>query len=605
LRGPRRLPSDMTRTAADQRQSTDAPTPAASSSRAQLAQALRDAAVLRGIDGEAIAWLDRKLAEQSFNLVVAGQFKRGKSSVINSLLGDRLLPVGVIPLTSVVTLIRSGTAPRGQVEFLDGRTQELLLETLAEFVTERGNPKNAKGVRQVIIEHPSAWLADGVQLIDTPGIGSVYQHNTDVTQQYLPKADAVLLIASVDQPVSCAELEFLAGIRQYAGKVFCLLNKIDYVQKDELAEAVRFAREAIRSALETEVPIFAVSARLALDSHLADGKSSVESGFPDFEYALHRFMTHERRTVWIHSVARSLLRILAQARFALELEAKILTTPLSEIEDKLAAYEAKKREFERALRDYQVLMDSGARALVKDEIEPALEKFKLGERTRICALVEEWSSAESAALPVRKLDAMLEQRSKKEIRSAYDGWLAREDVAASAAFEKLCGRFWAEMQSSVDELVRYSSELFAVRFEAVPDDSRWSPESGFYYKFWYEPPGLATLASSLVAILPRFLAAKLILRRWRAQALELVEVQAGRLRYDFEQRVQKSAQDARGRMVRRIQATLAGIEAAIEGAATARRQGAEQVSAGMARIKLANEAMSSIEARVRAVSPAG
>ena len=592
----------MAHAATEDRRSPDSLAHAANSRRVQLAQALHDAAVLRGIDGEAIAWLDRKLAEQSFNLVVAGQFKRGKSSVINSLLGDALLPVGVIPLTSVVTLIRSGTARRGQVEFLDGRTHELPLENLAEFVTERGNPKNAKGVRQVIIEHPSAWLADGVQLIDTPGIGSVYQHNTDVTQQYLPKADAVLLIASVDQPVSRAELEFLASIRQYAGKVFCLLNKIDYVRKVELAEAVRFAREAVQSALEMEVPIFAVSARLALDSHLADGKSSEESGFPDFERALHQFMTHERRAVWIHSVAGSLLRILAQARFALELEAKILTTPLSEIEDKLAAYEAKKREFERALGDYQVLMDSGARALVKDEIEPALEKFKLGERARICALVQEWWSAESRALSARKLDALLEQRSKKEIRSAYDGWLAREDVAASAAFEKLCGRFWAEMQSSVDELVRYSSELFAVQFEAVPDDSRWSPESGFYYKFWYEPPGLATLTSSLVAILPRFLAGKLILRRWRAQALELVKVQAGRLRYDFEQRVQKSAQDARGRMVRRIQATLAGIESAIEGATTARRQGVEQVSAGMARIKLANEAILSIEARVRGVS---
>ena len=580
------------------------PRPTASSCRAQLAQALRDAAALRGIDGEAVAWLDRKLADQSFNLVVAGQFKRGKSSVINSLLGDRLLPVGVIPLTSVVTLIRSGAMARAYVDFLDGRTQEVSLEDLGDFVTERGNPKNAKGIRQVTIQHPSAWLADGVQLIDTPGIGSVYQHNTDVTRQYLPQADAVLLIASVDQPVSHAELEFLGSIRTYAGNVFCLLNKIDYVLRSELAEAMRFAQEAIRSALGTEVPVFAVSARLALQSKLDNGQSSVESGFPDFEQALQRFMADERRVVWIRSVARSLLRIVAQARFALELEAKILTTPLSQIEDKLAAYEVKKHEFERALGDYQVLMDSGARAIVKDEIEPALERFKLEERARVCALVEEWS-AELPALSVRKLDALLEQRSKAEIRSAYDGWLAREDVAASAAFEKLCGRFWAEMQSSVDQLVRYSSELFSVRFEAVPDDSRWSPESGFYYKFWYEPPGLATLTSSMVAILPRALARNAILRRWRARARELVEMQAGRLRYDFEQRVQKSAQDARGRMMRRIQATLAGIEAAIQGATTARRQGAEEVAAGMARIELAHEAISSIEARVRAVVPAG
>jgi len=594
----------MAHAATENRRTADSPAHAATLKRVQLAQALRDAAALPGIDGEAVAWLEQKLTDQTFNLVVAGQFKRGKSSVINGLLGDRLLPVGVIPLTSVVTLIQSGASARAHVELLDGRAQELPLEALADFVTERGNPKNAKGVRQVIIEHPSSWLVDGVRLIDTPGIGSVYQHNTDVTQEYLPRADAVLLIASVEQPLSRAELEFLSSIRQYAGKVFCLLNKIDYVQREELTEAVSFAREAIYSALETEVPIFPVSARLALDSKLARGTSSADSGFPEFEQALRRFMTDERRAVWMDSVARSLLRILAHARFALELEAKILETPLSQIEDKLTAYEAKKQEFGRALGDYQVLMDSGARALIKDEIEPALEKFKMGERARLCALVEEWFEA-SRGLSARKLDVLLEQRTKKEIRAGYDSWLAGEDLTASAAFEKLCGRFWGEMQEGVDELVRYSSELFSVRFEAVPDDSRWSPESGFYYKFWYEPSGLATLSSSLLTILPRFVSTRLIVRRWRAQALELVEVQAGRLRYDFEQRVQKSAQDARGRMVRRIEATLAGIEAAIEGATTARRRGAEQVSAGMARINLANEAISSIEARVRAGAPAG
>jgi len=90
---------------------------------------------------------------------------------------------------------------------------------------------------------------------------------------------------------------------------------------------------------------------------------------------------------------------------------------------------------------------------------------------------------------LRKLDAALEVRTTKEIRTAYDRWLAREDVAASGAFEKLCGRFWKEMQASLDELVRYSSELFSLKFAPVQDDSRWSPESGFYHKFWYEPPG--------------------------------------------------------------------------------------------------------------------
>jgi ribosome biogenesis GTPase A len=95
----------MAHAATENRRSVDSPIHAATSRQVQLAQALREAATLPAIDGEAVAWLEQKLTDQTFNLVVAGQFKRGKSSVINSLLGDRLLPVGVIPLTSVVTLI--------------------------------------------------------------------------------------------------------------------------------------------------------------------------------------------------------------------------------------------------------------------------------------------------------------------------------------------------------------------------------------------------------------------------------------------------------------------------------------------------------------------
>jgi len=571
--------------------------------RRALAHALADAAELPGVDSEALAWLKQKVADETFSLVVAGQFKRGKSSVVNALLADRVLPVGVVPLTSVVTVIRSGRSIKAHAEFLDGRSQSLPLESLADYVTERGNPKNAKGVRQVVIEHPSTWLDGGMQVIDTPGIGSVYEHNTDITQQYLPRADAVLLIASVDQPLSRAELEFLDSIRQYAGKIFCLLNKTDYLQPHELSETVAFARDAIRSAIGAEVPIFPVSAREALDGKLAQAGTFAGSGFAEFERALRSFMAGERSGVWVRSVMRSLLRILAQGRFALELEAKILATPLAQVEEKLEAFAAKKREFERSLVDYRVLMEAGARELMSDEVEPALEEFKRTEQSRIGALVEEWFG-ELRSLSLRKLDAALEARTKKEIRTAYDRWLARENVAASAAFEKLCGRFWKEMQASVDELVRYSSELFSLKFAPVQDDSRWSPESGFYYQFWYEPPGLATLSSSLVSILPKPLSTKVVVRRRKARAQELIEMQAGRLRYDFEQRVQKSTRDARERMVRRIEATLAGIAAAIDSGTAAQRRGAEQVSAGMTRIDTARQAMASIETRVRAIETA-
>lgn len=572
---------------------------AADGRRADIAKALAEAADLPGVDAEAVTWLRRKITERSFNLVIAGQFKRGKSSVINALIGELLLPVGVIPLTSVVTVIRAGTAARLRIESLDGTSHDVPLEELPDYVTERGNPKNTRHVRQVIVEHPSGWLANGLQLIDTPGIGSVYEHNSDVTRDFLPQADAVLFIASVEQPLSQSEIDFLTSIRQYAGRIFCLLNKIDHLRRDELQESVRFSEETIRSALGADVPVFPVSARLALEGKLHHKATAAESGFADFEHALRRFIGDESANVWIRSVARSLLRILSHLRFQLGLEARVLRTPLQEISDKLAAFGRKKQELERALLDYQVLMDAGARALMREAVEPELERFKRSEQERIVVLVEKWC-AESAGLSSRELDVSLEHKTIKEIRSAYDEWLALENQKASEAFDSLCGRFWGEMQAAVDELMRFSSELFGVTFEPVVADSRWTPESGFYYRFWYEPTGLATLSSALVTMLPALLSVRLVLRRRRNVAVELVEMQAGRIRYDFEQRVLKSAQDARQRMTERIESALAGLDAAIANGIEAQRRGEAEVSAALSRSSAVEQTVDQIEARVKA-----
>ncbi len=127
-----------------------------------------------------------KLAEGAFNLVVLGQFKRGKSTLINALLGEKILPTAIVPLTSVVTILRYGPQLRVEVQYLDERKQEVQLADLPAYITERENPRNQKGVKEVTVFYPSAYLKGGLRIIDTPGAGSVYSHNTDVAYAYLP-----------------------------------------------------------------------------------------------------------------------------------------------------------------------------------------------------------------------------------------------------------------------------------------------------------------------------------------------------------------------------------------------------------------------------------
>ena len=102
-----------------------------------------------------------KLAENRFHLVVLGQFKRGKSTFINSILGEKVLPTSVVPLTSIVTLLKYGDEEHMQVVFNDGKTKVISRQELPEYVTEKGNPKNEKNVKQVEISYPSQYLKEG------------------------------------------------------------------------------------------------------------------------------------------------------------------------------------------------------------------------------------------------------------------------------------------------------------------------------------------------------------------------------------------------------------------------------------------------------------
>ena len=170
-----------------------------------------------------------KLETNTFNLVAVGQFKRGKTCLINALLGADILPVSVVPLTSIVTIVVYGETVGVKVFFKNGKIVDIPVESLPDYVTETGNPKNEKAVSEVVVFYPSPYLKDGVRLVDTPGVGSVYVHNTDVAYRYLPKSDAALFLLSIDQPVSSAEIEFLNDVREYAGRIFFLLNKTDYL----------------------------------------------------------------------------------------------------------------------------------------------------------------------------------------------------------------------------------------------------------------------------------------------------------------------------------------------------------------------------------------
>jgi len=542
----------------------------------ELVKCIDSILTIEGITVGICEELREKIENNVFNLVVLGQFKRGKTTLINALLGAEILPTAIVPLTSIATILMYGETLNIKVYFNDGRVTEIESSNLPQYVTEKGNPRNEKDVQEVIITYPSPYLKDGVRLIDTPGVGSVYEHNTDVAYQYLPKSDAALFLLSVDQPVSKAELDFLKDVKEYSHRIFFLQNKADYVSSEDLSESISFSKKIIEECMGSEVKVSPLSAKLALEGKLSGIKELLEKSFlPEFEHILNTFLMQEKGEVLLLSVTNNLLRLLSQARLGFELEMKSLLTPLEELKEKIKIFENKKKEVLAEKDDFYLLLDGETKKIIKNVLEEDLKTFRQELIFKVSKDFES-SYGERSGMSLKELREHLEELVITEVKQAFAAWRGIEDDKLAKTFEAACRRFITKIDDTVDSLLKFSAELFAVPFDIVKAEAIWSTKSGFYYRFKEQPVGIEIVASSLTLLLPKFIGERIILKKVKEYLQRVIDRHTARVGCDFEERLDKSKLDFRWEMRLRIEATIEGISTAIDKGMTQRTRGEKE-----------------------------
>ena len=214
---------------------------------------------------EALAVAER-VGSGRFFVVCVGQFKRGKSTLIDALLGDPVLPAGIAPVTTVPTVVRHGDGRGARVQDRSGRWTPIPVSAVAEYVSEECNPGNEKGIVGVEVSNTSSLLASGLCLIDTPGLGSVFDANTRATLAFAPHIDVALVVIGTDPPISGDELRLIANVGHEVSDLLVVLNKADRSTADERAQACAFARRVIAEGLGRSIgKIYEVSARDQLE----------------------------------------------------------------------------------------------------------------------------------------------------------------------------------------------------------------------------------------------------------------------------------------------------------------------------------------------------
>jgi GTP-binding protein EngB required for normal cell division len=199
--------------------------------------------------------------EETLNITVFGRFKAGKSSFLNHLIARQLLSVGVIPVTSVVTEIQYGPRERAEVRFLDGRTEAVSLDRIGEFISETQNPENSKQAALVRVELPSMERYRGIRFVDTPGLESVLEHNTDASLGWLPNVGLALVAVSVDPPLSQHDIELIRNLGRYTPNISLLLTKVDVLDEDERIQVKDFVQKQLARYWSGSVPVFPYSVR--------------------------------------------------------------------------------------------------------------------------------------------------------------------------------------------------------------------------------------------------------------------------------------------------------------------------------------------------------
>jgi predicted GTPase len=505
----------------------------------------------------------RRLSEDRLNLVVVGEFKRGKSTLINALLERDLLPTGVVPLTSIITLVRFGERERLIVRFLDGSESEHPLADLNAFVTEAENPNNERGVEIAIVELPHPLLERGLQLVDTPGLGSVHVHNTETARRFFPQIDAALVVLTAEQPLSGDEQRLLAELAERTPKLFYAVNKVDVLGPGEKEIALDFIRSRLADVDTNGNPeLFAVSARHS-------------TGIESLHDRLQRFIASERRETLLESVALLAGTFAADAAQAARFEAHALELPLEELEGRLASFECSLAALQDAREEARLLLERAVEDIIRMQVNEPLLAYAAGHAKALESSLDGKAAAIDGG--TRKFTLAL-RGGVEEIIQADTLKLAPElETEIADALERAEKRYGSRMRGILEEIAEAAEQAFGSRPPLQLPTLDLHTPARFTFKLRDEAQALDQLVDLGQKLVPGSLGRRLALREAKSRLRMLLDRHAGRLRSDLAERIKASAGDYRDELESALEEAIGQVRSALERAEREQRTGRRQV----------------------------
>ncbi len=548
-----------------------------------------------GVIRETLEGVERRLSEGRFHVVVLGGFKRGKSTLINAMLGSNVLPTGVPPLTSVITKISYGSAPKAEVFFENDTRKAIDIKLLESFVTEKGNPGNEKGVSEVEVLLRNGLLRDRVVIIDTPGVGSTYTRNSRVTYEFLENADAAVFVFGADPPIGQMEIELLEEIRGNTRKVFFVQNKIDKLEGEERLEALKFSEFVLHEALQSDVTIYPMSARLAIEAKLGKNRKKLEdSGYPRLERDLESFLFAGRAEAELSAAAQRGQKVAWSILAATQIERSIISRPYETADRQVALMQKELDTARRVLEDMDALIDSRVFRML-EQFTDRLDGYKSEAKIDLIKELDVYLQSLPKSIGRGKLAGLVGEHISNAIQEHFDPIARSTGKEISEWLRSATLDTFVLVERVSRELEGRAADAFGVRRFAPSLPEVPGEESRFYFEdvsiFKWE----SIIPAGWPMILPARLLRKVIADKARKTILEEIEKHSGRLRSDVDYRLSESSRRLKVEARKRLEGSIQSIEHALTEGLKSREAAAHRKNARL------NE-LGEIEARLASIT---
>ncbi|MEW5951267.1 MAG: hypothetical protein GX447_02970 [Elusimicrobia bacterium] len=381
---------------------------------------------------------------------VFGRFKAGKSSFLNSLSSREILPTGVLPVTGVLTEILYADKECAEVEFLSGDKKNVSVEDVSRYISEEKNPQNFEKVKSVKICLPSLKEYKGLVFVDTPGIESVYEHNSETAYSWLPKSEISVLAISCDSPFSDSDAKILKSLISVSGRVILLLTKADMVSRTDAEKIRSFILRETEKKLNIkenfpEIYLYSLKEDLGLKVKISNLFKSVSSD-----------LMKEKEKVITNKI--SYLKLYFYSYFSASLKA-------AEEKEKFKIFiDSKKEEIKTLKKDLKILSEK-KQAEIRDICEKKFISAKKSLTEKSFEVLDR--SLDSAGNNLMKISESYNRCAYDFLNESMSAFFCEEKDFFSKILNESRYYFFQKIRDFLADMARQSSEILGLDFKII------------------------------------------------------------------------------------------------------------------------------------------